>query len=314
MDRGRESQGSTTACSNLSERDGKDQGEGSPKQTCSYWFARSSLLATVARTSWLAIVGRTSILSGTWPMLYCVSLALSVSRLDFVIWFCFVFCFLFVAPYVLVCCRWISLFPSIYDIDGLCYYCCLSCFRMVFTCDHELDFWDQLMWKFNKKSINQYRNKVTTRQESRFYRSKHSGYRYVFRSTISFQYTAINYALFSFYIFLSFFAFLLVCFVQRFSFTLRFRHRRHYGFPNVFFLCGIFFRHLALLELIFPRRRESRIQIQPTLPAFMKNLHNRKQANFTHPKPTMLTQCSTEVVHHFLSFSYGQTKRPTSRK
>ena len=28
--------------SNMSERDGKDQGEGSPKQACSYWFARSS--------------------------------------------------------------------------------------------------------------------------------------------------------------------------------------------------------------------------------------------------------------------------------
>ena len=117
MDRGRESQGSTTACSNLPERDGKDQGEGSPKQACSYWFTRSSWLATVARTSWLAIVARTSILSGTWPMLYCVSLAFSVSRLDFVIWFCFCFVFL--------CCSLRtgllslnSLFPSIYDIDG----------------------------------------------------------------------------------------------------------------------------------------------------------------------------------------------------
>ena len=76
MDRGRESQGSTTACSNMSERDGKDQGEGSPKQACSYWFTRNS---------WLATVARTSILFGTWPMLYCVSLALSVSRFDFVI-------------------------------------------------------------------------------------------------------------------------------------------------------------------------------------------------------------------------------------
>ena len=34
-----ESQGSTTA---WFERDGKDQGEGNPKQACSYWFARSS--------------------------------------------------------------------------------------------------------------------------------------------------------------------------------------------------------------------------------------------------------------------------------
>ena len=37
-----ESQDSTTACSNMSERDGKDQGEGSPKQARSYWFVRSS--------------------------------------------------------------------------------------------------------------------------------------------------------------------------------------------------------------------------------------------------------------------------------
>ena len=107
MDRGRESQGSTTAYSNMSERDGKDQWEGSSKQACSYWFSRSS---------WLATVGRTSILLGAWPMLYCVSLALSISRLDFVIWFCYFF--FFVAPYLLICCRWISLFPSIYDIDG----------------------------------------------------------------------------------------------------------------------------------------------------------------------------------------------------
>ena len=42
MDRGRERQGSTTACSNISERDGKDQGEGSSKQACSHWFARHS--------------------------------------------------------------------------------------------------------------------------------------------------------------------------------------------------------------------------------------------------------------------------------
>ena len=36
----RESQGWTTACSGMPERDGKDQGEDSPKQAGSYWFAR----------------------------------------------------------------------------------------------------------------------------------------------------------------------------------------------------------------------------------------------------------------------------------
>ena len=63
----------------------KDQGEGSPKQACSYWFARSR---------WLATVARTSILLGTWPMLYCLSLALSVSCLVLSL-----FLFFFVAPY-----------------------------------------------------------------------------------------------------------------------------------------------------------------------------------------------------------------------
>ena len=105
MDRGRESQGSTTACSNLPERDGKNQGKGSPKQACSYWFARSS---------WLATVARTSILLGAWPVLYCVSLALSVSRLDFVIDFVISLCCSLRTGLLSLN----SLFPSIYDIDG----------------------------------------------------------------------------------------------------------------------------------------------------------------------------------------------------
>ena len=40
MDRYRESQGWTTACSGKPERDGKDQGEDSRKQAGSCWFAR----------------------------------------------------------------------------------------------------------------------------------------------------------------------------------------------------------------------------------------------------------------------------------
>ena len=40
MDRCRESQSWTPACSSLPERDGKDQGNDSPKQACSCWFAR----------------------------------------------------------------------------------------------------------------------------------------------------------------------------------------------------------------------------------------------------------------------------------
>ena len=42
MDRCRESQGWTTACSNMPERDGKDQGGDSPKQAGSCWSARYS--------------------------------------------------------------------------------------------------------------------------------------------------------------------------------------------------------------------------------------------------------------------------------
>ena len=40
------SQGWTTACSGMPERDGKDQGDDSPKQAGSCWFARHSRLAT----------------------------------------------------------------------------------------------------------------------------------------------------------------------------------------------------------------------------------------------------------------------------
>ena len=40
MDRCRESQGWTTACSRMPERDGKDQEEDRPKQAGSCWFAR----------------------------------------------------------------------------------------------------------------------------------------------------------------------------------------------------------------------------------------------------------------------------------
>ena len=45
-DRCRESQGWTTACSRMSDRDGKDQEEDSPKQVGSCWFARLSLLTS----------------------------------------------------------------------------------------------------------------------------------------------------------------------------------------------------------------------------------------------------------------------------
>ena len=46
MGRCRESQGCTTACSSMPERDRKNQGEVSPKQACSCWFVRHCSLAT----------------------------------------------------------------------------------------------------------------------------------------------------------------------------------------------------------------------------------------------------------------------------
>ena len=46
VDRYRESQGWTTACSGMSERDGKDQGEDSPKQAGSFVLVRSLLLTS----------------------------------------------------------------------------------------------------------------------------------------------------------------------------------------------------------------------------------------------------------------------------
>ena len=107
MNRGKAGQGSTTACSFMPECDGKDQGEGSPKQACSYWFARHSRLATVARTSIHLGCGRCYTVC-LWRCLFLVLILSFDFVIDFVI---------FLAPYILVCCRWISLFPSIYDID-----------------------------------------------------------------------------------------------------------------------------------------------------------------------------------------------------
>ena len=52
MDRCRENQGWTTACSNMSERDRKDQGEYSPEQACFCWFVRHELI----RHKWRELV------------------------------------------------------------------------------------------------------------------------------------------------------------------------------------------------------------------------------------------------------------------
>ena len=110
--------------------------------TGSCWFARSS---------WLATVARTSILFGTWPMLYYVSLALSVSRFWFCHWFCYLF---FVAPYVLVCCHWLRFF-RVYVILMVVLLLLLILFPDGFLlCDHGLDFLDHLMWEFNQSKVH----------------------------------------------------------------------------------------------------------------------------------------------------------------
>ena len=74
MDRCRESQGWTTACSVMSERDGKDQGEDSPKQAGSCWLARPCRSATSGANLyppgvWFA--DAMSSLSGVMFVLFC---------------------------------------------------------------------------------------------------------------------------------------------------------------------------------------------------------------------------------------------------
>ena len=75
--------------------DGKDQGEGSPKQACSYWFARSNWLAPVART-----------------MRYYLSMTLSVSHRGVL---CHWFCWSLSLPTGMLPLNWLH--PSIYDIE-----------------------------------------------------------------------------------------------------------------------------------------------------------------------------------------------------
>ena len=53
MDRCRENQGWTTACSGVPERDEKDQEEDSPKQAGSCWFVRPCCLVTSGANMYL---------------------------------------------------------------------------------------------------------------------------------------------------------------------------------------------------------------------------------------------------------------------
>ena len=82
MNRGRKSQGSITECINMPERDGKDQGEGSPKQSYSYWFAPSSCLATVTRTMRYYVYRALSVSYRGFCHLYCWSLSLSIHMIS----------------------------------------------------------------------------------------------------------------------------------------------------------------------------------------------------------------------------------------
>ena len=81
MDRCSESQGFTTACSRMPDRDGKDQREDSPKQAGSCWFARPCWLATSA-AKWYLL--------GVW----FADILTSFSEVTFVL-FCFAFVFMF---------------------------------------------------------------------------------------------------------------------------------------------------------------------------------------------------------------------------
>ena len=74
MDRCRESQGWTTACNRMSERDGKDQGEDSPKQAGSCWFARPCRLATSG-----AFADAMTPFSGVTFVLFCFVFRLMLS-------------------------------------------------------------------------------------------------------------------------------------------------------------------------------------------------------------------------------------------
>ena len=80
MDRRRGSQGWTTACSRMPERDGNDQGEDSPKQAGSCWFARPCKLVTSGANLYP-------------PGVWFADVMTSFSGVTFVL-FCFVFVFM----------------------------------------------------------------------------------------------------------------------------------------------------------------------------------------------------------------------------
>ena len=80
MDRCRESQGWTSVCSDMPERDGKDQEEDSPKQAGSCWFAGPCRLATSGANLYP-------------PGVWFTDVMMSFSGVTFVL-FCFVFVFM----------------------------------------------------------------------------------------------------------------------------------------------------------------------------------------------------------------------------
>ena len=160
MDRCRENQGWTTACSGMPERDGKNQEEDSPKQAGSCWFARPCWLATSGAN--LHLTG----LQMPWRFfsyatffLFCSvfsSLRFQKSRgpyfnspsicrrsdshtCFFLLLFSLFFCFIWRCRFFRV------FFPLSLCMESTSY---VLSFRMVFflPCDHGLDFWHQLMW------------------------------------------------------------------------------------------------------------------------------------------------------------------------
>ena len=82
MDRCRESQGCTPVCSCMSERDGKDQGDDSPRQAGSCWFARPCLPATSGANSYPPGVWFADVMpsfSGVASVLFCFAFVFMLS-------------------------------------------------------------------------------------------------------------------------------------------------------------------------------------------------------------------------------------------
>ena len=157
----------------MPERDGKNQGEGSPKQACSYWFVRHYWLVIMAQIPipWREVFPPPSSMSLTLPvpvflggvgvcfLMFCLSLVVSPNSLNqarFQHMSSPTMCLVFLFPFLIFI---FLLFPStsIDDMGAtsgvffLWIFLLLSLFPNGFLlCDHGLDLWDRLMCEFNQ--------------------------------------------------------------------------------------------------------------------------------------------------------------------